>query len=204
MNKLDSLLKTASEFLETAPAFLDWPTPAQPSWLPIGQDDVLFERTLSAKGFVFVGQLKLDRETASDLGEFGSEERHGSLPAGDGRFFYPPISFNDYVRMLAIHRSLSLDSARAHAEMNLRRDLAKALAHEKKSPFYTLTVSVTLADYPDVLLGEKSVSGLSATTLVPLTFDSDVEQLFDNAKVELVLEVIEALPSIYGLVRKHR
>jgi hypothetical protein len=88
--------------------------------------------------------------------------------------------------------------------MSLRRDLAKALAHEKKSPFYTLTVSVTLADYPDVLLGAKSVSGLSATTLVPLTFDSDVEQLFDNAKVELVLEVIEAIPSIYGLVRKHR
>jgi hypothetical protein len=73
-----------------------------------------------------------------------------------------------------------------------------ALRHDKESPFYTLSVSVRSEkhlDEGDLPLAETSVSGLSAY-FTHLKMDPGVENLFQDLKVELVLDAIKTIRSI--------
>jgi hypothetical protein len=222
MNTINLILKTASlqlfPFLsawlsstieridKAGDAFVDWVTPAEPDWLWIGQGDVLFERTLSENGFVFVGRLKRDRETcARYFGEFGSDYKYGCLASGDGRFFYPAIPYEEHIRKLVTDEHLSLQSARIRAEILVRANLEMALRHENESPFYTLAVSVRSEKQAEseAPLAETSVSGLSAY-FTPLKMDPGVEDLFQDLMVELVLDAIQTIRSICQGNRTYR
>jgi hypothetical protein len=80
-----------------------------------------------------------------------------------------------------------------------------ALRHENESAFYTLAVSVRSEKQAEseAPLAETSVSGLSAY-FTPLKMDPGVENLFQDLKVELVLEAIQTIRSICHGNRTHR
>ena len=180
---------------KAAAALINWANPPEPEWIWIGKGDLLFTRTLEQSGFVFTGDLKVDRETcARHFGSFGSDFEPGCLEVDAGRYFYPTVSYDSRVEALK-KDGFSTYQAVLRAQTSLFADLEMALREERESKFLTLTVTAVRRNAKNEIesvLATTSISGLLGNPN-PLKMDPFIQEMFrslvSQAEREAILQM---------------
>lgn len=150
------------------------------AWKWVGYGGVLYSRVTEQRGFTFIGELVVDRQTVGAyLGTFGDVFREDAVPVGDGRFFYPANSELSRVQEL-VSEGCPLKEARDLARRGLIEDMNRAASYGETWFNYCLVVS---AKRGNRVLGEVTLWGIEATPHVD-RMDPRIEELYQ----ELILE----------------
>lgn len=168
------------------------------SWFPVsewkwvGSGGVLYRRVTEQRGFSFIGELVVDRQTVGAyLGTFGDAFREDAVPVGDGRFFYPASSESSRVSEL-VRAGCPLSDARSLARRAVIEDMNRAASYGETWFIYGLVVS---AKRGSRVLAEVSLWGIDAVPHVD-RMDPRVESLYQEIIPEAEREALDELKNL--------
>ena len=165
-----------------------WLTPVS-DWQWVGKGDILYRRVVERRGFQFIGELCVDRQTvAAYLGSFGDAPQPGAYEVGVGRYFMPATRMEQRVCEL-IRSGVQPAQASKFARAALLDDMQRADECGKTWFNYVLTVS---AKRGNRVLSEVTLWGVDAQPSVDC-MDARVQQLFESLIDEAEQDALQEL-----------